>query len=112
MPILKDWPERATRTRDGPEWDRATGAGLLTGESSGFFVLDVDAAKGGMESLAAFEQKHGALPATWTTITGGGGKHFYFRWPGFPVSNSAGKVGQGLDIKGDRGQVVPPPSKH
>jgi hypothetical protein len=112
-PILKDWPASAMRTPNGePEWARATGVGLLTGERAGYFVLDVDVDKGGMESLATLEQKHGALPATWTTITGGGGRHYYFRWPGFPVSNSAGKLGQGLDVKGDRGQVVAPPSKH
>jgi hypothetical protein len=111
-PILNDWPTRATCDVGEPEWRSATGVGLLTGERAGFFVLDVDAGKGGLESLAALEQKHGALPATWTTLTGGGGRHYYFRWPGFPVSNSTGKLGQGLDVKGERGQVVAPPSRH
>src|SRR2546426_3381136 len=45
-------------------------------------------------------------------MTGGGGLHFYFRWPGFAVSNSAGKLGGGLDVRGNGGQVVAPGSRH
>lgn len=112
-PLWKGWQKRATRTPNGePEWSRATGVGLLTGERAGFFVFDVDPKAGGEEALAALEAKHGALPATLTAMTGGGGLHFYFRWPGFAVGNSASKLGKGLDVKGNNGQVIGPGSRH
>src|SRR5205823_3331257 len=72
-PLWKDWPARASQEVNGAfEWERATGVGLVTGERAGLFVLDVDDPKGGAETLAAWEREHGALPATWTSRTGGG----------------------------------------
>lgn len=111
-PTQPDWPNTATRTPiDGPEWRAATGIGLLTGARAGYFVLDVDGARGAA-SLAALEAQHGALPTTWVSRTGGGGMHFFFRWPSFVVRGSAGKLGPGLDVRGEGGQVVVPPSAH
>ncbi len=79
--------------------------GLRTGQASGLFVLDVDS--GGDESLAAL----GALPTTYTVRTGSGGRHYYFRMPeGEPLGNSAGRLGKGLDTRGEGGFVVAPPS--
>src|SRR5262249_11223331 len=71
-------------------------------------LLDVDPRKGGDASLATLQQQHGALPATLTARTPSGGRHLYFAGP--DVSNSAGKVGVGLDIKSRAGYVVAPPS--
>jgi hypothetical protein len=85
--------------------------GIATGADSGLFVLDVDPDSGGFDTLAALEREHGPLPYTRTIRTGSAGKHFYWRWPGFAVSNSAGKLGPGLDIRGNGGQVVAPPSR-
>jgi hypothetical protein len=45
-------------------------------------------------------------------MTGSGGDHFFFRWPGRPVSNSAHRLGRGLDVRGAGGYVVAPPSLH
>lgn len=45
-------------------------------------------------------------------LTGSGGTHHYFRHPGGKVGNSAGTLGEGLDIRGDGGYVVAPPSFH
>jgi hypothetical protein len=45
-------------------------------------------------------------------LTGGGGQHYYFRHPGGYVRSGAGKLGPGLDVKGDGGYVVAPPSEH
>jgi hypothetical protein len=36
--------------------------------------------------------------------------HFYFRWPGQEISNTAGFPGPGLDFRGDGGYVLIPPS--
>ncbi len=85
---------------------------IATGAASGLVVLDVDAKSGGDETLADLETLHGKLPQTVEVLTGGGGRHLYFRWPGRQISNSAGKIGPGLDIRGDGGYVVAPPSLH
>jgi putative DNA primase/helicase len=41
------------------------------------------------------------------------GAHLYFTWPeGAVIRNSAGKIAAGLDIRGDGGYVIVPPSVH
>lgn len=85
---------------------------LTCGEASGVFVLDVDPRNGGDASLAALEVESGNLPVTVESATGGGGRHLLFRHPGGHVRNSAGKLGKGLDIRGEGGYIVMPPSVH
>jgi len=85
---------------------------IATGAVSGIFALDVDPRHDGDETLAALEKKHGPLPDTWRFLTGGGGEHILFRHPGGKISNSAGTLGPGLDIRGDGGCIVAPPSRH
>jgi hypothetical protein len=98
--------------------DRARyGVGILTGSASGnIFVLDVDVGPGkdGDDSLRALQMTHGDLPETAEVRTGGGGLHLYFRAPPgvAVVRNSASKLGPGLDIRGEGGFVVAPPSMH
>lgn len=85
---------------------------IVTGRNSGIVVLDVDPKHGGDQTLADLEQAHSRLPQTVEAITGSGGRHVYFKHPAFNLPNSAGKVGPGLDIRGDGGYVVAPPSNH
>jgi putative DNA primase/helicase len=92
-------------------WPEAN-IGVATGKDAGFFALDVDPPRGGAESLASLEAKHGKLPETRTADTGGGGVHYLFKYPAFPVKNSTGELGPGLDIKGDGGAIVVAPSLH
>ena len=86
--------------------------GIATGVCSGMFVVDVDPKHGGDESLQRLEGRYGDLPGTPRVLTGGGGEHIYFRHPGGRVPCSQGKLGPGVDIKGDGGYVVAPPSLH
>ena len=86
--------------------------GIRTGMVSGIVVLDVDASKGGWASLAGLEAAHGIIPKTPTVATGAGGAHIYFRHPGGTVANSAGRIAPGIDLRGDGGYVVAPPSGH
>jgi hypothetical protein len=86
--------------------------GLATGEVSGLVVLDIDPKHGGEDSLDNLLVKHGKLPETAEVLTGGDGRHIYFRHPGVELRNSAGVVGPGLDIRGDGGYVVAPGSTH
>ena len=89
----------------------AANVAVVTGAVSGLVVLDVDPAHGGEESLAALARRHGGLPATVEARTGGGGRHLYFRHPGGLVRNRVG-LAPGLDLRGDGGYVVAPPSRH
>ena len=82
---------------------------LRTGAVSRVVVLDVDGDEGA-ESLRALEREFGALPATKSVKTPSGGSHFYFRHPGGQVRNSAGQLGERLDVRGDGGYVLVPPS--
>jgi len=84
--------------------------GVATGRGSGFIVLDVDPRHGGNESLTELERRHGTLPRTAVQRTGSGGRHILFTAPDFPVTNSAGRLGPGLDIRGEGGQIVLAPS--
>jgi hypothetical protein len=84
--------------------------GIPTGSASGFWVLDIDGELG-EASLAALERIHGPLPATRTVLTGGGGRHLWFRYTG-PIPSTAGRIGPGLDTRGDGGFVIVPPSVH
>lgn len=94
---------------------RDHGIGVATGSGSGIFVLDVDVANGkeGMATLATYEERFGRLPATPTVVTPSGGLHYYFALPdGVEIRNDAGKrIGLGIDIRGEGGQVVAPPTR-
>jgi hypothetical protein len=75
-------------------------------------VLDVDVEDGGLESLARLERAGAPVPKTARTRTGGGGIHLFFRYPGTTeIRNSAGLLGPGLDVRGEGGYVVVPPSR-
>ena len=107
-------------TTDEPQvcrwWDRwpRANVGIRTGEQSGLVVVDVDPAHGGAESLDRLVSAHGRFfDGTRTVRTGGGGWHFYFRHPGGLVRNDTGRrLGPGIDVRGDGGYVLAPPSLH
>jgi hypothetical protein len=86
--------------------------GVVTGAVSGLLVLDIDAGHGGEESLARLERDHGPLPATVAAETGGGGRHLYFAHPGGAVVGNRAGLMPGIDLRGDGGYVVAPPSVH
>lgn len=115
-PIIKDWPNQATTDIDQiDEWfgnGSPSNIGILTGSKSGIFILDVDKKNSGIESLNSLEKEHGPLPETLVAQTGGGGYHYYFNYPEGGIKNSTGKIGPGLDIRGQGGYVVAPPSCH
>lgn len=78
---------------------RKLNIGICAGRKSKLVILDVDPAHGGDESLKQY-----SVPETAEVITGSGGRHFYFSLPeGFSVRNSAGKLGDGLDVRGTNG---------
>jgi hypothetical protein len=123
MPVLP-LAGKVPRNRDGltgassdvavvAEWWRRwpdANVGVVTGAASGFVVLDVDG-PAGLRSLAELEKRHGKL-TTARVLTGSGGWHLWFRAPSFELRNSAGAIGDGLDVRAAGGYVVAPPSIH
>jgi len=85
--------------------------GICTGANAGIAAIDVDPRHGGDESLAALEQEFGSLPATVEALTGGGGRHLVFKHPGGAVG-SRSNIRPGVDLRGDGGYIVAPPSIH
>lgn len=89
--------------------------GLATGSvSQNVFVIDLDIDEDcgidGYHSLEDWQREHGDFPETWTAITGRGGYHLYYRGNG-KIKNRAGII-DGVDIRGNGGYVVAPPSIH
>lgn len=116
LPAVTDWPNKATiEPNQLNEWfgnGSDYNIGLLMGEKSGIFALDVDPRHGGEETLLSLIADNGALPHTVEAQTGGGGSHIIFKHPGYQINNSANKLGPGLDIKADRGYILVAPSIH
>jgi hypothetical protein len=84
---------------------------IVTGVVSGLVVLDLDPRHGADASLQDFERNHGPIAQTVEARTGGGGRHLYFAHPGEMLHNRAG-LAPGIDLRGDGGYVVAPPSVH
>jgi hypothetical protein len=77
---------------------------IRTGTPAGLLVVDIDPRNGGRLDPAL-------MPPTAAVATGGGGWHLYYRHPGGP--HLAALPGMpGVDLKGDGGYAVAPPSVH
>lgn len=86
--------------------------GLVCGEEAGVWVLDIDLKSNGPGSLEKLTEKHGPLPETLHQKTGGGGSQYFWKWNGREIRNSAGKIAPGIDVRGNGGYVILPPSGH
>ena len=79
---------------------------ILTGKVSGLVVVDCDTTRDA-------DWWQNTFPATpLVSFSGGGGRHFYYRHPGEHVGNRTRVLERQIDIRGDRGLVVAPPSIH
>ena len=89
--------------------------GIATGGMSGGLVVidcDYDEARGedGMRTVRSFEAANGEFPESACVSTPRGGEHLYFITTE-PFDCSA-NADEGVDIRGDGGYVVAPPSIH
>ncbi len=132
-PLLSDWPRRASIDPDQIRrwwgcWPEAN-IGLACGPS-GLLAIDLDV-KHGVDGLATWEALQAELGiadvatagCTPVSNTPGGGRHILFslgeRSPtasgdaagGRSPGNTAGKLGPGIDTRGDGGYIVLPPSR-
>jgi hypothetical protein len=97
-------------------WSRGpkSNVGIATGATSGIVVLDMDPRNGGEESHYDLRSRYGRWSDTPIAHTGGGGTHEFFQPPrggGVPCRTNLGGFA-GIDLKGDGGYVVAPPSIH
>ena len=100
--------------RDFSRWIDAN-IGIATGPDSAVFVVEADTPKGhdvdGIAELKALETIHRALPETLMAESPSGSVHRYFKWPvGVTIRNSTSKIAPGIDVRGDGGMVIAPPS--
>lgn len=123
LPAIDSWQKKATTdkaqierwwTCEITQWEQDYNIGIATGRKFGegfLTVLDVDNKEGknGSETLRAFEMLHDGLPGTFSTRTPSGGFHYFFVTKR-QFHNSAGKVGEGLDLRGWHGFVAAPGS--
>lgn len=102
-------------TQDFTHWPDAR-IGIPTGAINRIVVVETDTPKGhgvdGAASLAQLEAEHGRLPDTLMACSPSGSLHRYFRHPspGIKIKSTASLIGDGIDVRGDGGMVVTPPS--
>lgn len=111
---INDWSDNPAQLDYWWGRDPWFNVGIVTGQpSGGVFAIDLDVhdpAHSGIETLRDWEAVHGELPETWEQVTGSGGRQLFYR-ASRKVRNSAnGELG--VDIRGDGGFVVAPPSVH
>ncbi len=95
------------------KWPNAM-IGMPTGNITGVFVVDPDGPVG-EQSLTALIERHGPLPKTKQIRTGRpeGGRHIYFKAPpGVKIKSTDSELGEKVDVRGDGGLVILPPSVH
>lgn len=122
-PAMTTWQEYQTTAPSMKlyeSWEELHGEcniGTITGEISGIFVLDFDRRKENepkdvLDGVDYFETVKNLLPPTPMAKTGGGGYHVFFRHPGQRVRNKTRASRKAcVDIRGDGGFIVLPPSR-
>jgi Bifunctional DNA primase/polymerase, N-terminal len=90
-------------------WQRWPDAnvGIRTGR---LVVLDVDG-PASKRALTELEAAHAPLPTTRRAQTGRG-QHIYFNAAGCVIASSAARLAPGVDVRGNGGYIVAPPSLH
>jgi hypothetical protein len=89
--------------------------GIATGPGSKIWVSEADTLEGhkvdGVASLRSLEALHGALPDTLIGESPSGSIHYFWALPeGHAVYNSTSLIAPGIDVLGEGGMVVAPPS--
>lgn len=110
---LNDWDTNKDNIRDFWLHNPTANVGVACGAPShGLVVIDLDTHNGsdGISTLKEWEVEHGKLPETVTAITGSGGRHLLYRCDREIRNSTNGELG--VDIRGDGGFIVAPPSIH
>src|SRR5262245_34029119 len=111
--LLEEWKPHQTRRATEEEirgwWQRwpSANVGIVTGAISDLVVLDIDGDPGKEWAKSVPEIVSIETPVVQT----GKGFHFYLKHSGGKIPNFVGKL-PGVDLRGDGGLVVVPPSVH
>ncbi len=112
IPIAKGWQTAPVDAAAVDAWiDRGGNVGLRMGaQPDGRLLVALDEDEPG--ALARAEAQLGALPATLTARTGGGGQHRIYEWPAVRAlpKNNVRKIA-GIDLRSQGGQIVVAPSR-
>jgi hypothetical protein len=116
VPLTAQWPKRATCDLKVLEAWRlqfpGCNWGLACGPDSRVFVVDVDG-DDGAASLHELIENYGHEWTNTLNAKTARGSHFYFRYPADAViRNSTSKLAPGIDVRGEGGYVLVPPSVH
>ena len=116
QPVIKAWNIKASNNANQirlwwSKWPDAN-IGILMGNKSGLFAVDIDPKNGGDESIAHLLNDHNKFPETATQKTGSGGSHVLFAYPEQPIKTRRGYPADGIDICSDGSYIVAAPSIH
>jgi len=92
--------------RDSP----STGMAVVCGAVSNIVDVEIDPRNGGEESWAKLSRGRDEA-ATWTSRSGGGGLHRFFKLPRGGLTSRAGVL-PGIDVQAEGKLAVLPPSRH
>jgi Protein of unknown function (DUF3987)/Bifunctional DNA primase/polymerase, N-terminal/Primase C terminal 2 (PriCT-2) len=99
--------------RNWRQWPDA-GIGVPTGAVNNIFVVEADTIAGhgvdGISALQELEARNEPLPATLMSMSPSGSVHRYFNHPGCHIKCTASTLANGVDVKGDGGMVIAPPT--
>jgi Bifunctional DNA primase/polymerase, N-terminal/Primase C terminal 2 (PriCT-2) len=112
---MSDDPEQLRKNFSNRRWRDQCGIGIPTGAVNKIFVIEADTVAGhGVDGLAALrklEREHGKLPKTLMAVSPSGSVHRYYQHPGNGMKITSATLVHGVDVKGDGGMVVGPPSR-
>lgn len=117
-PVARNWQSRVWSEFSDEERQDWTGYGVNCGRA-GLVVIDCDQHDESTDGVRNFHDlcdEHGFDPeSTFTVSTPSGGRHYYFSRKGVDedvrISNSRGRLPDGVDVRGSGGQVVGPGSR-
>ena len=116
VPLIPGWPKLAsTNAAQIREWWSklpTANVGIATGEKSGFWVVDIDV-KHGLNGWDSITEKFGEIEFGEHDLcvqSPSEGYHLYFQWDQELPVTVAANVLPGVDIRGETGFIMAPPS--
>ena len=121
VPALNNWPNAATTDPEQVQaWfsngnaNLGLAMGTWANHDTYLVCIDLDvheADKNGLEAWQRLTEQHGDQGAPFIADTATGGMHLVYQSP-VPISNNAGALAPGIDIRGEGGQIMVQPSTH
>lgn len=105
LKVITEWDRKWPRAN----WGMRTGS--LDSGGSGILVVDLDTKNQGPQTWEMLVMDYPDREDTVSVHSGGGGTYLWYKLPeGQKIGCSAGALGPGVDIRGDGGYIIVPPS--